>query len=421
MKHRVSKLLAVLLALTLLSGTAAAKTASAAGTPAVISFRIEGMSENLYYNNSMATDLTGTFTVRDVINGMSSNPGVPQITVINEKENSRITQIGSLKEKSIGSPFDDGWMIRVNGKDAGRAPDMTEIGSGDEIVLYYADALLIQYPEIDLTRMITDGLVRIVSSEETVDDKGNRYITKNPVAAATVTWDGMVYKTDSNGELIIDSTGAGVRHTIRIERYHENGLPTVLRPAPGHYVKYGFEDVAEDEWYFDSVMFVADKYLINGVSETGFAPGVPMNRAMFVTVIGRLTDIDVDQSEETGFPDVQNDGWSAGYISWAVKNGIVTGYPDGTFGQYVSINREQIAVLLYKYAYYKGYNTGLAYSDLSAYTDLGSVSGYAETAMRWAVENGIITGSEGRLDPQGIATRAQAATLLERFVSKFCG
>lgn len=420
MKHSVSRLLAVLLSLAILTGTAAASRASAEETPAVISFRIEGMSENLYFNSAMATTLSGRFTVRDVLSSFSSNHDVPQITIINEKENSRITKIGSLKEKSLGSPFDDGWMIRVNGKDAGRAPDMIEMGSGDDLVVYYADASLIQFPEIDLTRMISDGVVKITGSQETVDDMGNIDIIKIPVTQATVTWDGMKYMTDSNGEIIIDSTGAGVRHTIQIERYHENGLPTVLRSAPGYFVKYGFDDVPEGEWYYDAVMFAADRYLISGVSATGFAPVEPMNRAMFVTVIGRLTGADIDQAGETGFPDVINDGWSAGYIAWAATNGIVTGYPDGTFGQYVTISREQIAVLLYKYALYMGYDTELAYTDLSAYTDIGSVSGYAETAVRWAVENGIISGSGSRLDPQGVATRAQAAALLERFVTKFC-
>jgi hypothetical protein len=420
MKHSVSRILAVLLALALLTGTASAEQALTGETPAVISFRIEGMTENLYSNSAMATALTGTFTVSDLVNSYNSNPDVPQIIMINEKENSRITQIGSLKEKSISSPFDDGWMIRVNGEDAGKAPDIIEIGSGDDVVIYYGDASLMQYPEIDLTRMISDGIVKLTSSQETVDDMGNIYILKNPVAEATVIWDGMKYTTDSYGEIIIDSTGAGVRHAIQIERYHENGLPTLLRTPPGYYVTYRFDDVAESEWYYDSVMFVADKYLINGVSETGFAPGAPMNRAMFVTVIGRLSDADVDQSEETGFSDVINDGWSAGYISWAAKNGVVTGRPDGTFGQYVNISREQIAVLLYKYALFRGYDTGLAYLDLTAYTDFGSISDYAETAVRWAVENGILTGVDGHLDPQGVASRAQAAALLQRFVAKFC-
>ncbi len=423
MKHRISKLLSVLMVLMLLSGATPAATsaaAGAAGSSPGISIRIEGMKENLYYNSAALIDLTGIITVSDAINSLSSDSDVPKITVVNEKENSRITQIGSLKEKTIGSPFDDGWMIRVNGKYAGRAPDMIEIGPGDEVVLYYGDASLMQYPEADLTRMISDGIVKITSSAAAVDDMGNTYRTQDPVSEATVTWDGMTYTTDLNGEFIIDSTGAGIRHTIQIERYHENGLPTVLRFAPGHFVKYGFEDVEESEWYFESVMFVTGKYLIKGVSESGFAPEKSMNRAMFVTVIGRHMSADVDQSENTGFPDVINDGWSAGYISWAAKNGIVTGYPDGTFAQYTDINREQIAVLLYKYAQFRGYDTGLAYSDVSSYTDFSSVSAYAETAVRWAIEQGIIIGSGGRLDPQGVASRAQAATLLERFVSKFC-
>ncbi len=415
MKHRILRLLAVLLAFILLTGTTAAVDINSA----VISLRIEGTNQNLYYNSAMSVSYFEKITMRDVINTYNSNPEVPKAIVINEKENSRITQIGSLKEQSIGSPFDDGWMIRVNGKNAGKAPDIAEIGSGDEIVIYYGDAALLQYPEIDLTRMITDGIVKVTSDDTTVDDMGNIDIMKNPVAQATVTWDGMQYTTDNNGEIIIDSTGAGVGHAIQIERYLDNGLPTVLRLAPEYIVKYGFHDVAGGEWYFDSVMFVSGRYLLYGVSETEFAPATVMNRAMFVTVLGRMEDALVDQTEETGFPDVKNDGWSSGYISWSAKNGIVAGYPDGTFGQYNNITREQIAVLLYRYAQIKGYDTGLANLDLSAYTDLSKISEYAAAAMQWACENGIITGSGGNLDPLGLASRAEVASMLERFISVF--
>lgn len=418
MKRRIFKLLAACLVLVFISGTAAAQPGET-GNTAVVNFRIEGMKENLYYNNAMAVEFSEKGTVRDVINSYNGKTDVPKITVINEKENSRITQIGSLKEKSIGSPFDDGWLIRVNGKIAGKAPDVTEIGSGDEIVIYYGDASLIQYPAVDLTRMITDGIVKLTSEDTTADDKGSTYIKINPVTKATVTWDGMKYTTDSKGEIIIDSTGAGVRHTIRIERYDASGLPTVLRPAPDYFVKYGFDDVLQDAWYFNAVIFVSDRGLLAGVSDTDFAPKTSMNRAMFVTVLGRMADAEVDQTETTGFPDVKSDGWSAGYIAWAVKNGVVYGNSDGTFGQYKNITREQIAVMFYRYAQFKGYNTALANSDLSAYTDFNKVSGYAETAMRWAVENGIITGSGGRLNPLGLATRAEAASMLQRFVTTF--
>lgn len=423
MKLSVTRALASLVIIgLLLSGTMQKEAAAAVAgsTAAVISLRIEGLSENLYYNSALVTNLSGQFTLRDVINSLSQYPGVPEITVTNEKENSRITQIGAQKEKAIGYPYDDGWLISVNGKYAGRAPDVIAIKSGDDVVLYYADASRMQYPEVDLTYMITDGVVKITSNDETVDDKGNVDRISTPVSGAIVTWDGMKYTTNAAGEIIIDSTGAGVVHSLQIERCDPSGLPTVLRFAPGYGVTYGFDDVPKEEWYFESVMFVADKYLLRGVSEAAFAPDMPMNRAMFVTVIGRLTGETADQNATSRFPDVINDGWSAGYIAWADKNGIVAGYPDGTFGQYITINREQITVLLYRYAAYRGYNTTLANSDLSAYTDLDSVSGYAKDAVRWAVENGIMVGSGGYLNPGGTATRAQAASMLERFVSRFC-
>lgn len=414
MKRGILKLMAVILVLALFSGTALAVS-----TQAVVSLRIEGMQENFYFNSKITVSLSETGTLRDVINSLSSISDVPKITVINEKEDSRITQIGALKEKSIGGPFDDGWMIRVNGKNVGKAPDVAEIRPGDEIVIYYGDPSIMQYPEIDLTRMITDGIVKITSADTTVDDKGNIYITQSPVAEALVTWDGMTYKTNANGEIIIDSTGAGIRHTIQIERFYANGMPTVLRLAPEYFVKYGYHDVPQGEWYFDSVMYITDRSLMGGVSETEFAPDMPMNRAMFVTVLGRLTEAPVDQTEESGFLDVKNDGWSTGYITWAAQNQIVSGYPGGTFGPYDNIMREQIAVILYNYARFQGYSTALVNQDMSVYTDYNKVSGYAVTATQWAVESGIIKGNAGRLDPKGLATRAQTATMLERFIEKY--
>ena len=102
-------------------------------------------------------------------------------------------------------------------------------------------------------------------------------------------------------------------------------------------------------------------------------------------------------------------------MAWAAANGIVTGYDANTFGPMDPITREQMAAILYRYAAYKGCDvSGLA--DLSSFTDAGSVSAYAETAMAWAVDAGLITGmTETTLVPQGSATRAQASTILMRY------
>ena len=177
----------------------------------------------------------------------------------------------------------------------------------------------------------------------------------------------------------------------------------MLRFIPDYSLSYGFEDVSPDDWYYDAVIYVSQRSLLNGVTETGYGPAEAMNRAMFVTVIGRLSEAEVDQTRSVGFTDVVSDGWSTGYITWAVENGIVNGYDDGTFGQYQQVTREQIAVMLYRYAQHEGLETGLAGQDLSTFPDWAGVSDYAKTAVSWAVENGIITGTDGKLDSGGVA------------------
>ncbi len=409
----------ILMILALVAGLGPA-FALAVGTGSVeVSFRIEGKSENLYSNSALTVEYTDTATLSDVVAGCSSTPDAPVITLGGSGAEVRVTAVDGLAEKSIGGMFNDTWMIRVNGETVDTLLKNTGVQDGDEIVLYYGDPELMQYPEMDLSRMISDGVVRFTSDDAVTNGAGQTYVATNPVAGAIVTWDGMTYKTDASGEIIIDSTGAGVYHTVQIERSYENGLPTVLRFAPGYAVTYGFSDVMPEAWYYDAVMFASALKLVNGVTQSEFAPDAAMNRAMFVTVLGRLTGVEADQTQGTGYTDVVNDGWSVGYIKWASDNGIVTGYSDGTFGQYREITREQIAVLLCRYAQYKGYGTDLLGQDLSSYPDLGNVSSYAETAVRWAVEQGIITGSDGRLDPAGPATRAQVATMLQRFITTF--
>jgi hypothetical protein len=409
----------ILMILVLIAGLCPAFALAVGSDSMEVSFRIEGKSENLYTNSGLAFDYTDTATLADAVAGCLNAPNAPSVTIDGSGEEARVTAVDELAEGSVGGLFNDTWMFRVNGEPADARLQNTSVQDGDEIVLYYGDPELMQYPEMDLSRMIPDGVVRFTSDDAVKNDAGQTYVATNPVVGAIVTWDGMTYKTDASGEIIIDSTGAGVSHTVQIERSYENGLPTVLRFAPGYSLTYGFSDVMPEAWYYDAVMFASDLKLVNGVTQSDFGPDAAMNRAMFVTVLGRLTGVEVDQTQGTNYPDVVNDGWSVGYIQWASDKGIVTGYSDGTFGQYREITREQLAVMLYRYEQHEGFETGLLGQDLSSYPDLGGVSPYAEAAVRWAVERGLITGSDGRLDPSGLATRAQVATMIQRFVLTF--
>ncbi len=396
-----------LLALVLLLGFAAGSYPAEAADTAVVSLRIEGKTETLYYNSELTVEAGSGLTLRRVIDAAKSRGDGPEITLANDGA-PRIVGVGTLREHSSGGNADDRWLVRVNGTAAAADPDGVPVRAGDDIVIYYADPARIQYPRVDLSRMITSGIVRFTDEN-----------AAEPIAGAAVVWDGMHYTTDDNGEVIIDSTGAGVLHTVSIERYDESGLPTVLRLPPDCAVRYGFDDVAADAWYLEDVLYISERQLLKGVSESAFAPEEPMNRAMFVTVLGRLAGAAVDQTADTGFTDVVNDGWSAGYIAWATENGIVGGYGDGRFGQYDPITREQMAVILYRYAQNRGIDDGAGGADLSSFADAGSVSGYAQEAVQWLVGRGLMTGADGRLFPQGPATRAQAAAILRRFITEF--
>ena len=157
---------------------------------------------------------------------------------------------------------------------------------------------------------------------------------------------------------------------------------------------------------------------MNGTDKTMFSPDINMTRAMLVTLLWRLDgspDIDTD----TGFDDVADGIWYTKAVKWAVQNDIVGGYDQETFGPAGAVTREQLAAILYRYAKYKDMNTD-ASEDLAAYDDAADISSWAETAIAWAVAEGLIDGvSKTQLDPLGPATRAQVSTILMRFIEIF--
>ena len=136
-----------------------------------------------------------------------------------------------------------------------------------------------------------------------------------------------------------------------------------------------------------------------------------MSRGMLATVLYSLEGRP-DQDGTGEFSDVSSGAWYADSIAWATENGIASGYGNGQFGPNDSITREQFVVMLWKYAGSPETN-----SQALAFTDADQASGYALKALRWAVETGILSGyTDGRLAPEGTATRAQAAQMLKNFM-----
>lgn len=118
------------------------------------------------------------------------------------------------------------------------------------------------------------------------------------------------------------------------------------------------------------------------------------------------------------FDDVVRDDWFITSVSWAYRNEIVTGYEDNLFGPADPVTREQMAVILHRYAKYKEYETAEA-ADLAEFPDAADVSDFAKEAMSWCVSEGIICGNDGKLLPQDNVTRAECAAMISRFSEKF--
>ncbi|MBQ6998403.1 MAG: S-layer homology domain-containing protein [Clostridia bacterium] len=178
-----------------------------------------------------------------------------------------------------------------------------------------------------------------------------------------------------------------------------------------------FTDVTSDSWYYPSVKYAYENNLFKG-TDKGFEPDATMTRAMLVTVLYRLASPDntsVEISVETSFADVPENAWYADSIKWAAKNNIVSGISATEFAPDGDITREQLALILYRYASLNGYDTKIGESTL-LYTDVTYISEYALNAMEYAVKHGIITGkSDHILAPKSKATRAEVATMLMRF------
>ncbi len=175
-----------------------------------------------------------------------------------------------------------------------------------------------------------------------------------------------------------------------------------------------FVDVAEGDWFYDAVVYAYQNELMDGVGGNRFAPNSETTRAQLVTILYRLEG-EPAVSGDLPFTDVEAGIWYTDAILWAAQNNIVNGVSDTEFAPGDDLTRQQLVTILYRYAEAKGYDVS-ASADLSGYPDADQVQDYAQPAMAWAVAENIIQGMEdGTLKPAGNASRAQIATILMRF------
>ena len=195
------------------------------------------------------------------------------------------------------------------------------------------------------------------------------------------------------------------------------GQETVV-PAPLVPWINPFSDVKKGDWFYDSVAFVMQNGLFSGTGDSAFSPNVPMTRAMLVTVLHRLAGTPAVAAANS-FSDVREGQWYTDAILWAAGCGVAEGCGSGLFGPNDPITREQTAAILYRYAVRSGGGVFVA-GDLGRFKDAGGVSDWAADSVRWAVGRGLLRGKDdGVLDPQGAATRAEVAAVLQNFMENF--
>lgn len=175
-----------------------------------------------------------------------------------------------------------------------------------------------------------------------------------------------------------------------------------------------FRDVPQTAWYASAVESVSAAGLMNGVGDGSFSPGGGVTRGQIVAILYRLAGGPAVYS--SSFSDVPSSAYYAKAVAWAARRGVAEGFSDGTFRPDLPVSRQQLAVILWRYAKLVRSDSGKRAS-LEGCRDAGTVSGYAVEPLSWALAEGILQGTaEGDLLPQGQATRGQTAVLLERFI-----
>ena len=177
-----------------------------------------------------------------------------------------------------------------------------------------------------------------------------------------------------------------------------------------------FTDVNEKDWFFDEVLAVVERGLLLGTSTSTFAPNATLTRGMVATVLYRMAG-EPKVSAKSSFKDVDAGAWYADPIAWAEENNVVGGYEDNTFRPNNNVTRQEMALMLARYAAQMDDLDVKAEGSLNAFSDGNTVPEWSRDAVIWAVDNGIINGLDGKIAPTSNATRAQFAAIIIRYLN----
>ena len=180
-----------------------------------------------------------------------------------------------------------------------------------------------------------------------------------------------------------------------------------------------FADVPNGRWPNDPVSWAYNNKITSGVGDgTRFNPNGNLSREMFATFLHRIAG--TPTAGASGFYDAYTvSNWATSAINWASDEGVILGFYGNMFAPHRDIERQQIAVMLFRYAEILGLDMSFSSDTFEEFPDTARVSDWAEEAMQWATYHGLITGQRGNMAPRSNATRAETVTMLQRFVETF--
>ena len=340
---------------------------------------------------------------------------------------------------NIGNDLDNLWNGLVGGAGASVTPIAGTSGawlegSGTVTMNSLSDEVSLADSEISVTARGTNARFALADGIDSATVSGSGNLALNCTAGdVTVAFNG----TATNGVTLARSgdsvtiSGASGGSVV----VSENGATTTTTTiTPGQDVSVTldgdineepdtpagdmpFTDVRTSDWFYDPVKYVYEEGLMTGTGATAFAPNVTTTRAMIVSILYRLEGGPAVSGNNSPFNDVHTSDWYYDAVRWAERTGVVGGVGGGCFAPNMAITREQLAAMLMNYANYKHQNVS-ARADLSRYSDADRVSAWAEDAVAWANAEGYISGMTATtIAPQGSATRAQVAAILQRYLS----
>lgn len=302
----------------------------------------------------------------------------------------KLTALGEADVKAAGAKTAGGYTSV-----ALKAGDSLELTQGTSVILHSGGCRLSAGTVADVTAGIEAGAgTQLIQS--------HRYV----VTAARAT-----LEQSQEGSLSYQGTGT-------VKRDGGSGGGGSLGGQPGGEEKSPFTDVQTGDWYYDAVSFVYNKGYFAGTGAGIFSPNAPMDRAMVATVLYRLAGSE-KVTGTAAFEDVAQGQWYTQAIAWASAKGVVNGMGDNRYAPDLAVTREQLVTMLYRFE--KDYRKA-AVTDagsLIGFPDGSAVSSWARESMSWAVGEKLIQGrNTGHLDPAGTATRAEVATILQRFAAR---